>query len=81
MFEAESPKAHAVRLLAELDYTSGERSNKVALIAQAFREWEARGLETFAKALDGLTNAVTQAVRSDLLVRAKELRGKSIDIS
>lgn len=81
MYEAESPKARATRLYHELGMSAYGKGKIVAAIAQAFREWEARGLEDFARSLDGLANPIAQAVQRDLMVRAKELRGKAIDIA
>lgn len=78
-FEAESPKAHATRLLSEIEFSRGERAGKIALIAHAFREWEARGLEAMAESLAEVPAAAH--LRETLLVRAKELRVRLIELA
>lgn len=78
-FDAESPKAYAVKLNAELEANRHDRAANVVKLAQALREWEARGIEAMARQLSEHPAAVE--LRKALLVRVQELRGKPIDIS
>lgn len=79
MFEAESPKAHATRLYNEIMASRGDKAENVALIAQALRDSKAQGLEELAKELSEYPSAFQ--IRNNLLVRVKELRGRSLELA
>lgn len=78
--DAESPKAAAGKLLHEIEgLRHGRREQCISRIAQEFRNWEARGLEAMAASLAEVP--VADHLRQSLLVRAKELRGRAIDLA